>query len=642
MKLLSYSIKHFIQPFNNRLALSIVLCFIAGISAEAQTKMFASAFNRQMLDTVLVQPGKYMPLPQAGSKFWTDSLPQSVRQSYIEYGEQFLGKQWHSLPATVFAEFKTNGNRVNFEALTFQKRKQLAALVMAEVAEGKGRFVPDIINGLWSTLEESWWGIPAHYGKKVPVMEDQNVDLFQAESAGLIAWTAYILKPELDKFSPLIVSRINKEIKQRMLQPAMKGRYWWKTAGMNWNPWICSNWLACVLICESDRKAQLDAVEQILKAMDHFVDAYPADGGCDEGPGYWDRAAASLYECMNLLRTATGGKIDMSTNEKIRAMASYAYKTYIENDYCITFADTHDNKMLQQLNIVYPFGLYLNDPVMREFAAYMAKQKNLLGNAAALYDKSGNYPTLARELFFMRNINSLLAEKPNEPLLDDVWLPNLQIMAARRDNMFVAMKGGHNDESHNHNDVGSFVVYADGEPLIIDPAVGEYTSKTFSNRRYEIWTMQSQYHNLPQINGTDQRDGKQFAATNAKYKKGSLTLNIEGAYPKEAGVKQWMRTVSISKKGMVTVSENYQLSETSQPTRLMLMTIAKPELMGNGIISIGNRSIVYNDSQLDIAIESVSDKLDPLLRRIWGNDMYRIVMTVKGNKLRDKIEYRVR
>ena len=622
--------------------LSITMLFLAiclGISA--QKRIFTTTFNRQMLDSALVEPGKYMPLPQWGDKYWTDSVPQQMRQSYIRYGERYLGRPWQSLPATVFAEFKTNGNRVNFEALTFQKRRQLAALVMAESVEGQGRFMPDIINGLWSTLEESWWGIPAHYGKKVPVMEDQNVDLFQAESAGLIAWTAYMLKPQLDKFSPLIVNRINKEIRQRMLQPAMKGRYWWKTAGMNWNPWICSNWLACVLICENDRKAQLDAVEQILGAMDHFVDAYPTDGGCDEGPGYWDRAAASLYECLNLLHIATDGKIDMSGNAKIRAMASYAYKTYIENDYCITFADTHDNKMLQQVNIVYPFGLYLNDRTMREFAAYIAKQKNLTEDAATLYDKSGNYPTLARELFFVSNINSLLAEQPNEPLLSDVWLPDLQIMTARRADMFVAMKGGNNGESHNHNDVGSFVVYADGQPLIIDPAVGEYTSKTFSNRRYEIWTMQSQYHNLPQINATDQRDGKQFAAAEAKYKKGSLSLNIAGAYPAEAGVKRWVRTVGIAKNGSVTVNEDYELAKSEGGTKLMLITIAKPELAAKGVVKIGNRRIEYNANQLDVAVEPISDKLDPLLQGIWGKTMYRIVMTVKGNATKGKIRYRI-
>ncbi|MCG8499689.1 MAG: heparinase II/III-family protein, partial [Firmicutes bacterium] len=61
---------------------------------------------------------------------------------------------------------------------------------------------------------------------------------------------------------------------------------------------------------------------------------------------------------------------------------------------------------------------------------------------------------------------------------------------------FFAAKGGYNDKSHNHNDVGNFVLYYNGYPVFIDVGVGTYTAKTFSNKRYEIWTMQSEYHNL--------------------------------------------------------------------------------------------------------------------------------------------------
>ena len=118
-----------------------------------------------------------------------------------------------------------------------------------------------------------------------------------------------------------------------------------------------------------------------------------------------------------------------------------------------------------------------------------------------------------------------------------MWLGNLQIMTARRGDYFVAMKGGHNGESHNHNDVGSFVIYANGAPLFIDPGVGEYTAKTFSKNRYDIWTMQSGYHNLPQINGFDQKDSKQYAAKIINHRNGLLSLDIATAYPEEAGVR---------------------------------------------------------------------------------------------------------
>ena len=595
--------------------------------------------------------GSSVILPQADDAFWRDSIPQEMRQSYIQYGERYLGKSWTALPWTVFAENKINGNRVNYEAACFEKRRQLAAIVMAEIMEGKGRFINDIINGVGSFCEETWWGIPAHYNKRIPLSGNQEVDLFNAETASLVVWTRYMLEKPFNQFSPDLCQRIDQEIERRILIPALKKDYWWKTAGMNWNPWICSNWLACVLICEKDEARKTEAIRQIKAATHAFIDAYPEDGGCDEGPGYWDRAAASMFEIMRLF-TVYGlqftddytngleGLASKSTVNKIKNMAAYAYKTYIGNDYCICFADAHENKAVQQVNIVYPFGLWLSDQTMREFGAYLGRQKEVLTNPATLYDKSGNFPTLGRELFFLRHIRDFIAEQPREPLLKDVWLPDLQIMTSRRGYLYVAMKGGTNGESHNHNDVGSFVIYAPQEssphasrlsPLFIDPAVGEYTAKTFSNDRYSIWTMQSQYHNLPQINGIDQKDGKEYAAKVVSHKDGQLTLDIAGAYPAEAAVKSWKRTVIAMKSG-VSVTEDYELSEYRHPTCLMLMTLDPDAL----------QRIHFDANQLSATIENVSDKLDPLLQHMWGQKMYRIILTVKSKKNKNKIIYTIR
>lgn len=576
-------------------------------------------------------------LPQAEDAFWRDSIPQEMKQSYTVYGEQYLGKAWTALPWTVFAENKITGNRVNYEGICFEKRRHLAALVMAEIVEGKGRFMNDIIDGIGSFCEETWWGIPAHYGKRIPLQEIQEVDLFNAETASLIVWTRYMLEKQLDAFSPDICQRIDREIEQRILKPAVANNYWWKTAGMNWNPWICSNWLACVLICEHDEARKAESIAQIEEATQAFIDAYPEDGGCDEGPGYWDRAAASMFEVLRLLpensRLArlTSSTSNTSLSRKIRAMAAYSYKTYIGHDYCVNFADAHENKAVQQVNIVYPFGHWLNDKTMREFGAYLGRTKQVLTQPALLYDKSGNFPTLGRELFFLRNIRDFIAEKPQEPLIKDAWLPNLQIMTARRGGHFTAFKGGHNGESHNHNDVGSFIVYVEGEPLFIDPGVGEYTAKTFSNSRYEIWTMQSGYHNLPQINGTDQQDGKAFGAKVVSHQNGKLTLDIAGAYPKEAAVKSWKRTVTATKSG-VSVTEDFELDVYKAPTRLMLMTTNRDAL----------KHISYNANQLEAVIEDISNQLDPLLQGMWGKEMYRIVLTVKSAKTKQQIKYSIK
>ena len=599
-----------------------------------------------------------------------DSVRNAILNSYVRYGEQFAGKPWLSPSACLFAEFKTNGNRVNYEAFTFAKRRQLAALVMAEAVEGKGRFMDDIIDGLSSTLEETWWGLPAHYGTKLMNPDDQNVDLFNAETAGLIAWTRHVLAERLDRFSPMLAKRIDREIERRILIPALNTNYWWKKASMNWNPWICSNWLACVLFCEHDSARQAKAITQIKSAMQAFYNGYPADGGCDEGPTYWDRAAASLFECELLLSQATPKeatpkettpkettpkeatvpwsfapwppKSPQSTPPALKKMAAYCYATYIADGYCLSFADSHGNRHVQQPNVMYPFALFVGDTTMRRFAAYIAREKGFFQNAAALYDKSGNYPTLGRELIFISLLDSFLDETPQEPLLADTWLPSLQIMTARRKGTFIGMKGGHNDESHNHNDVGSFVIYDGGTPLLVDPGVGEYTSKTFSNQRYEIWTMQSAYHNLPQINGFDQRNGKQYAARDVKYTKGCMTLDISSCYPEEAQINRWTRKTKIDDGGRVTLTDDYDLKSRTAPLRLMFIAATKPTVNeSKSAITLGSHVLTYPRG-CKAAIEPLDDKFDPMLRSMWPNGLWRIVITDNSRATKGKLVFKMK
>ena len=579
-------------------------------------------------------------LPHWGDTFWRDSIPETMRQNYIAFGKQYLKKEWSCLPVSVFAEYKKTGNRTHYERLMFEKRRQLAALVMAELMEGQQRFMPDIVNGLMSTLEETWWGLPAHYQTEVPRTEDQNVDLFNAETAALVAYTRYVLSDEIGRFSPLLNKRIDQEISRRMLQPAIKTNYWWKTAGMNWNPWICSNWAACVLFCEQDESRRAEAIGQIEKACEAFMAAYPTDGGCDEGPHYWDRAAASLFETLYLLQAISQHPSPIIHHSKFLAMESYIYKMYIGNGYAVNFADAHGNRAMLNINIGYPFGLITGDKTMCQYAAWVGQQEDVLHQAAQLYNKSGNWPSLGRELIFLKHIQAFLHESPQEPRLNDVWLPDLQIMTAH--DPFTAIKGGHNGENHNHNDAGSFIVYPDGKPLFVDPGVGEYTSKTFSGQRYDIWTMQSDYHNLPRINGYSQHDGKQYKARVVSHKPGMLTLDISGAYPAEAQIQRWLRTVKVQKGKQVEITEDFTLQNYLAPTQLILITPIKPQLTKAGIITLDNHILTYNTKQLTPEVEDLTPLLDAVLQQMWGKHLYRIKMTLCSNNLKQSVRYTIR
>jgi len=632
--------------------ITILLVFGFGMSQLSlfaqEKKILTSRYPREVLKQIISQPGDIHPFPDASTSYWRDSIPLDMRQSYIAYGEKFLGKPWATLPATIFSEFRTNGNRENFEKLSFARCRQLAALVMAEIVEGKNRFLPDIINGLIATCEETWWGISAHYGKKVAMPEDHAVDLFAAETANLMVWTSYMLREQLDKFSPLICQRITKETERRILIPTLENNYWWKSAGMNWNPWICSNWLACVLLAETDRERQLDAMEAIFRCLDIFIDAYPEDGGCDEGPGYWDRAAASLSESLNLLHRVSDN-IDVSASPKIAAMGSFLYKTYVGNGYYVNFADAL-NKTRPNINAVYPFGLYMKDQMMCRFAAFLAKEYDFFTQPAALFDKSGNYPALSREIMLLTQLPSLQKEQPRDALVYDSWFPDLEVITARskkdsNESFYIAAKGGHNDESHNHNDVGTFTLYAGGEPLLIDVGVGTYTAKTFSKDRYDIWTMQSGYHNLPCINGVDQQQGRSFTARKLTHritnKEMFFSLDIAAAYPEAAAVDRWQRSIRLQRGKEVRITEEYKLNAYKQPTEIRLMTAVEPIVSRPGTIElttkIGHFRIEYDKNALKPVIETVPVD-DRRITDIWET-VYRIRLQVLSSALNNRISY---
>lgn len=119
------------------------------------------------------------------------------------------------------------------------------------------------------------------------------------------------------------------------------------------------------------------------------------------------------------------------------------------------------------------------------------------------------------------------ADTGEEEQVPDCWYPSAGLFIARDRRFCLAVKAGDNDDSHNHNDVGSFTVYRDGVPMFIDVGVESYTRKTFSPQRYEIWTMQSGYHNLPAFGGVDQKDGKEFGASHVRWELGEERAEIE-------------------------------------------------------------------------------------------------------------------
>ncbi len=275
--------------------------------------LLTSRWNLSKIAASLLPREQYQPFRDG----W-DALPQDARAALIASGERALKGAWDVLPASMALEFARNGNRSRYEALRNRRRTRLQELVMAERLEGKGRFTDEIVNGVWLTCEETFWGVPAHLGAQkagvgLPDVTEPIVDLFAAETAGLLAWTLYLLEGPLRAVSPLIPERIRLETDRRVLTPAQTRDFsWMGFAGHsvnNWDPWICSNWLTAALLVEREEPRRALAVYRILRCLDNFLNSYADDGGCDEGPSYWGRAGASLFDCLELLHQASSGAL---------------------------------------------------------------------------------------------------------------------------------------------------------------------------------------------------------------------------------------------------------------------------------------------------------------------------------------------
>lgn len=614
----------------------------------------------------------FAPFPKASDKYWRKQVPLAMRNDYIRLGNQYMGKPWNAIPNKVFAEFRTNGNRTNYEALSFGIRKQFACLVMAEIMQGKGRFLPSIRRGLHYFMEkEPWWGIPAHYPKDHPERNTQPVDLFNAETSSMLAWTLYMLGDEIEKKEKGLSNSVRKEIEYRFLHPTLYNKQGWKANANNWNTWITTNWLQTVLICEQDatnkndsedakrlakdRAAAFDGVKQCLRT---FLKGYPDDGGCEEGVGYWDCAGGSFFESLYFMQFAPKQaqlQLNEAQKQKVEAMGKFITTMYIDDLNFVNFSDAQANN-IPNINILFPYGEYLNNESMMQLAAYVGKKYQYFVKPSTLFLKSGNYPKLGRELMLLSMLNKLEGTQAVQPQTKDAYLANSQIMVTSNKDWFVAAKGGNNAESHNHNDIGNFIVYHHNQPVIIDLGRDTYTSQSFSSRRFELMNCRSGYHNVPIINGMEQKDGKRYCAEMVKREmldtSSSLQMNLAKAYSKEAHVDIWQRTITLDRDyNWVEITEQYKLDSLEIEkdrlngkvfdNQIILMAYGKPVIQQPGKILLqnGNVRLEYDAQYLSASITKVQ-MTDGIMKFQWKDNVYRIILRLNDNYPKARVKYR--
>ncbi len=646
-----------ICPLIGTLICCVHLAFVHVTSA--QPTVLADAYPPAKLASILVPRDDWHPFPRyADREGWT-GLPDAARDALIKRGEAVLARSWPDLPAALYLGYARNGNRSDFEGVYFERRRRLQALVLAECMEAKGRFLDAAANALWSICEETSWCIPAHLGMQksgvgLPDSNEPIVDLFAAQTAVSVAWTLYLIGPQLDEISPMLRRRAEQEIDHRILTPYGERDFGWMGFGSNgragrpnnWNPWINASVLTATLVVEPDGDRRVRLVHRILRSLDQFIQPYPADGGCDEGPGYWSRAGGSVMDSLDLLFSATRGELSVFGDDLIREMGRFIYRVHIADDWYVDIGDCPARTEIDR-DLVYRYGHAIRDPQLEALATAGARLDELVRGTDS-YD-------FGRALSTLADLPKILAGRGvSPPFIADAWLgsDDLQMMIARdkegsTDGFFVAAWGGHNAQSHNHNDVGNFIVSVDGHPVFVDLGAPTYTAKTFSSRRYEIPAMQSGYHNLPTINGTLQSAGRQFAAHQVRcdLSAGSaeLSMDIAAAWPAEAGVKSWLRTVRLDRGQQVSVMETFELTEARAELSLNLMTPRPVSVDEPGKLRIDLPSgsgehpaamLQYPAEQLEASLEAFPLN-DARLEKVWGETLTRISLRSKSPSLKN-------
>ena len=596
-------------------------------------------------------------VPPASERARWNALSEEKKSAVRALWEQYAPLPYPMRTASGFLAFVENGSRRADEDPYFLRRRKLCAAVLRCALEPEAPMT-DVVDGIWCICEETSWVISAHNVNPVPgapspkeyPLPDPDrpyIDLFSAQTAMILAYTLGILEDRLNQVTPQLPARIRRELKHRVLDPFREtDDFWWmgvlRSDLNNWTPWILSNLMVAACLCPLPDAELAPFLARSCVMLDRYLDCLPADGGCDEGAGYWNMAGGALLDCLELLETVTGGAMAFWREEKIRNILSFPLKAEIGNGWFVNFADCDARPFLSGERLM-TAGEKLGDPALK------ALGRRYLGS---LQDQLSDVPHLTRVL-------SLLFHEAKEPASSaphcaskkdhgpaapdaskkesfsadpvteehiaaerDVFLPDLQLRVLSRGGWTLACKGGHNGENHNHNDVGSFILCRKGQPRVVDAGNMVYTALTFSEKRYTLWNVRAAYHNLPMIGDIEQAPGQQYAAREVQCLPDGFSLDLGGAYPPEAGLLSLKRIFSLSGNGL-TLRDTLRTAE-ARPVTWVFMLRDQPALK-SGEAAFGDIALRFSPA-LTSSVEEIP-VTDNRMARSFPGSLWRLTLS---------------
>ena len=609
--------------------------------------------SREITTDLLVPADHALACPPASDRtVWdpeTGSADRPTLREQLDRATAELGRPWPQPLASTAARLHRDGDRSGHEELVFARQRRLSSAAVAAAATLEARFVDEVADGVWQLCEQSSWCWPAHddaharHGSVLPVVTDPYLDLGAGEVVAQLAWIDHLLGSQLGEAYPGLRARVRREARIRVFEPFAR-RHDWHWLGLdgdvhNWNPWIHSNLLIAglrLLDGPDDAPARARLVERVISGLDRYLAALPPDGAIDEGYHYWWNGAGRALEAVDALRHATFGRLDaLASIAPLRATVAFPHRMQLGEGWVLNLADGSARTTDEvPWDVLHRAARQVGDA---EAAAFAASHRRP-GQPVAQGDAG-----LGRLLRAVTDADWVAETPVPPPLPREVWLESIQLRLVREQpgsaaGLTLAVKGGHNDEHHNHNDVGEVVVASDGVPVLVDAGRPTYTAATFGPDRYGLWMMQSGWHSVPLVRQTMQAPGRRFRAGSVEPLPDGLSLDLAAAYP-VAGLIGWQRVARLA-DGRVSIRDNWQLTpwaaEEPEPATTVRFLIAGEVAVWPGradVRPLAGATPIRLEWPPDIPVSSCPRPLDdPMLSSVWGDRLTRIELDVTGRQ----------
>ena len=459
---------------------------------------------------------------------WEKLAKSDSFKSVISEAERLLREPIPEQPDDLFLDFSRTGNRSRWQRVAGRRRGRISTLVLAECMENKGRFLPAFEEIVRAICSEKTWVMPAH-DRNLTNFKGTSVDIDLGSS--MLAWSLgtadYLLD---DKLSTDIRRLIRENLEERIFTPytdmakGKRSKNWWMTTTNNWNA-VCLGGVtgSAMAVIESPQRRAffIAAAEEYSK---NFLKGFTNDGYCSEGLGYWNYGFGYYIMLSETIYQSTKGKVDLLRDPKLKQVASFGSNIEILNGVYPAFADC-SVRAKPSSHIMYF--------VSRRFGFGLRgwEQIDTVSTGSLYHSMMYSFPNSASRTAPAQTFSKGPGIRS--------WFENAGVLICRPSTgsscrLAVALKGGHNAEHHNHNDVGSFIVVLGDKPLLLDPGGEVYTARTFSSRRYESNVLNSYGHPVPIVTGKLQRTGSRargrVVSKTFTDNTDTLVLDISSAY----------------------------------------------------------------------------------------------------------------